>query len=462
MSETLSDLLADLTGQEAAFQRDVDGAASKLLASSGLGYSQLNELLLLLGYDRVSREFFQYLVDGRSGYEPGAAFKSLDEMRTGVDRFRQLAILRFGNVKFGFKHLSAPSTDLAAEIALFAPVEEREFDGRHDPLMPIEEIPADQTYLLGYLIKRQLGERLEKNPSDEEAKRLLAERERIVEIGKKNHIAYLASDHMDVYVATSMRERHEYQMVNRVVRDVFSASQLKDLKLRWFDPTQACCSDRIDKGLAEGLMLKRAACTLYLAQESDTLGKDSELACTLAQGKPVIAYIPSVPQADALRYVEDLLNSIAQGSPSSAERVLVLQQLRVFSPEAAWQDREVMDWVRDPDTMDLTVGKQRLAECIRLHYDRRADTLKKSHPLGIQMHLEPGVANGVLVARTIDECAELIKRILTRTLEFKITEESIDGERYLLLKEALTDSVFRVVTGDRFLTNAFWNFYLAE
>ena len=51
------------------------------------------------------------------------------------------------------------------------------------------------------------------------------------------------------------------------------------------------CEDRIDKGLSEALMLKRAKCTLFLAQESDTLGKDSELASTLAQGKPVIAYV---------------------------------------------------------------------------------------------------------------------------------------------------------------------------
>jgi hypothetical protein len=43
-------------------------------------------------------------------------------------------------------------------------------------------------------------------------------------------------------------------------------------------------------------MLRRASCTIYLAQESDTLGKDSELASTLAQGKPVVAYIPDVTE----------------------------------------------------------------------------------------------------------------------------------------------------------------------
>ncbi len=462
MSDTLRALLADLTGEEAPFDQDMENATQSVMERSGLGYSQLNELLLLLGYDRVSPVFFQFLIDGTAEYCPGAAFKSLDEMRKGVDRFRVLAILRFGNVKFGFKHLSAPSTDLAPELDLSAPEDPAKFSRRHDPLIPIDPIPGDKTYFLGYLIKRELDARLGQNPDDEPAKKQLEERQRVVEKGKRNHEAYLASDHMDVYVATSMRQRHEYQMTSRVVKEVFSSPKLKDLKLRWFDPTQAYCEDRIDKGLAEGLMLKRAACTLYLAQESDTLGKDSELATTLAQGKPVIAYIPSVAAEDSLAWVDRLLAIVAQGWPGSNEPELVLEQLRVFRPEAAWKDREVMDWVASPDQMDLAAAKHRLAEGVRMHYDTRAETLKQLHPLGIQVHLDTGVACGVLVARSTEQCADLIRRILTRTLEFKICEKSIDGRRYLLLKETTTDSVYRVVTGDRFLTNAFWNFYLGE
>jgi hypothetical protein len=112
--------------------------------------------------------------------------------------------------------------------------------------------------------------------------------------------------------------------------------------------------------------------------------------------------------------------------------------------------------------MHLGAAKRKLGEAIRAHYDKRADTLKTSHPLGIQVNLETGVATGVLVARTTAECADLIRRILTRTLEFQICEKMVGDSRYLLLREKTTDSVFRVVTGDRFLTNAFWNFYLAK
>ena len=89
-------------------------------------------------------------------------------------------------------------------------------------------------------------------------------------------------------------------------------------------------------------------------------------------------------------------------------------------------------------------------------------TLKQSHPLGIQVHLETGVANGVLVAHSTAQCAELIRRVLTKTLEFELCEKMIDENRYLLLKEKTSESVFRVVTGDRFLTNVFWNFYLPK
>lgn len=461
MTDTLSSILTDLTGQDCQVERRLDEATQKLFEGSGLGYSQLNELLLLLEYHRVSAGFFQFLVDGKAEYRAGAAFTALECLRKGVERFRKLAILRFGSVKFGFKFLAAPSTNLTEELAIIEPLDPEVFHQRHAPLVPVDPIPSEQTYYLGYLVKRQLDERIAVDPNDEQARRQLKEREDVVKKGKRNQKAYVASDYVDVYVATSMRERHEYQMIGRVVTEVFSSSELSDLKLRWFDPTQGYCEDRIDKSLSEGLMLKRATCTLYLAQESDTLGKDSELACTLAQGKPVVAYIPFIAESEAHAYVEDLLQMIAVGSPDSDERDLVLKQIRVFSPDASWRDPEVMRWIRDPRDMDLEAAKVRLGTFLREHYDSRAKTLKESHPLGIQMHLETGVANGVLVARSTNECAQLIRRILTRTLEFRIHEKIVDDNRYLLLKEAITDSVFRVVTGDEFLTNAFWDFYLA-
>ena len=290
--ERLRQLLEALTGQRPPHAQEFYDVAPHFPAG-GLGYSQLNELLLLLGYDRVTQTFFQFLVDGTLQYQPGAELGSIGALGAGIERVRQLSLLFFGNVKFGFKKLAHDADELAFYCESTQPLDTEVFKKRHQPIHPVDPIDAGETYYLGYVVQKEIENRLRSDPNDETAvaeSRALA---RVREKGIRNHGAYLISDHIDVYVATSMRRRHEYLEVAEFTDDVFKHAAIRDLKLRWFDPTQAYCSDRIDKGLAEALMLKRAKCTLYLAQESDTLGKDSELASTLAQGKPVIAYVPS-------------------------------------------------------------------------------------------------------------------------------------------------------------------------
>lgn len=81
------------------------------------------------------------------------------------------------------------------------------------------------------------------------------------------------------------------------------------------------------------------------------------------------------------------------------------------------------------------------------HYEKRAETLRESHPLGIQVNLDTGVANGVLVVRTVEHCAKLIRRIVTTTLQFRIEKKSIGEVEYHFLRETVSNSVFRVMTG---------------
>jgi hypothetical protein len=66
----------------------------------------------------------------------------------------------------------------------------------------------------------------------------------------------------------------------------------------------------------------------------------------------------------------------------------------------------------------------------------------------------------VLVVRSAHDCAELIFRIVTGTLEFRIKKELLNGVEYHFLRETISGSIFRVMTGDAMLMNSFWNFYL--
>ncbi|MCE9561161.1 MAG: hypothetical protein K8U57_03815 [Planctomycetes bacterium] len=316
-----------------------------------IGHSQLNELLLLVNKDRMERAFFDYFFAGSTTVGTLGAgvlkFQTLAMLRYGnfIHAYRTLA---------GIASVSALKADLAEWAAEPADLNAR-FMERSPKLVDIDLIPRERTSLVGYISAAEVvaeGERCAflrarlpaadavpgaTWPAFEEAvlaaagvserpalKVLLANYlkrstgatvaqfaahlESVAPVlegnatqlasvratAMRNQDIYLTWDHMDVYFATSMRKRWEFEDLFDFVNCLMANPALVALNLRHFDPTQAFTKDRVDKGLVESLMLKRAKCTVYSVQDTDTLGKDSELAATLAQGKPVIAYVPSI------------------------------------------------------------------------------------------------------------------------------------------------------------------------
>ncbi|MGA7731986.1 MAG: hypothetical protein WCD37_12040 [Chloroflexia bacterium] len=93
---------------------------------------------------------------------------------------------------------------------------------------------------------------------------------------------------LDVYVATSMRDRQDFRDMADRCEDIFGDSQLSDLHIRYFDPTMSAAMGHEDKGLIECLMVKCAKALVYCAGARDSYGKDAEAAMALSLGKPVI------------------------------------------------------------------------------------------------------------------------------------------------------------------------------
>lgn len=308
----------------------------------------------------------------------------------------------------------------------------------------------------------------------------------------KNTDIYLTWDYIDVYVATSMRNKWEFEEIYEFLEKVFNNDKLLPLKLRYFDPTQSFCGNPKGKGLVEGLMLKRADCTIYLAQESDTMGKDSELASTLAQGKPVIVYVPDPNPEEYARKIRDcplfyfktrflsldannrfddpVVQKMLQKYGNNFENIIqdfldTLGEYRQTQPYSLWfkKDLEFKETYTDFEKVCKILSE---VECY--HFDKRADTLRGKHPLAMQVELKTGVANGVLVVRNSEECAELLWNILTNDLEFDIEleeeEENAVGvkESYTILKEKISKSPYRVVAYQERLTNSFWNNFWRE
>ena len=111
---------------------------------------------------------------------------------------------------------------------------------------------------------------------------------------------------LDVYVATSMRNRQDFRNMANICEKIFSSDKLKELGLRYFDPTLSAAAGHEDKGLIECLMVKCAKVLVYCAGERESYGKDAEAAMALSLGKPVIFYCDQEQRSRFYREVHPL------------------------------------------------------------------------------------------------------------------------------------------------------------
>ena len=179
-----------------------------------------------------------------------------------------------------------------------------------------------------------------------------------------------------------------------------------------------------------------------------------------------IAFVPR-PE-DMEEFVRDARELHQRLYPEKAFGEVILELLKIYAPMAAWERDDVRRWAENPSS--LAEGSEELSgaaallfkEAAKL-YDRRAQTLAETHPLGLQVDLSTGVANGVLVVRTVAQCAELLRAVVLNEMAFELKpERPPGGGEFRVLREKISGCVYRVVTSDQLLTNSFWNFYLGE
>jgi hypothetical protein len=439
----MKQLIVRLTGQEKNGVKDsfIDKINDKEFWKGKMGASQLNEILLAKAYDTVTEDFFnEFFFEGNE--KTGGINKK--QFEQGIAKFEKVALLKYGNIKFGFKTLGRLNKEqLSIELQDLEPVDERIFSKRPKPLLSIDPIDPAETYYLGYLAAAEIakGNDIKKKSRMDKIRRL----------GEENLKVYLCSDEMDVYVATSMRDIEDFYFVGTAAKKLFEKAELKKLKLRYFDPTQSYCEERIEKGLVEGLMLRRAKCTVYCAQTNETLGKASELAVTLAQGKPVVVYAPKIKNENEVQYkklcrkVAKIYSELYGGGLDEYYRKKLIER----------HAKRLYEENQNLKNMKLKSLENMLVDYDDDLFEKNALILQEKHPLGIQVDLSTGVANGVLVVRTLTDCARVIKDIMTNRLTFDVRREL----GMTMLVENRTNCTYRLMVNDAMLTNSFWNFY---
>lgn len=522
-----------------------------------------NSLLVFYGIAPISPEFFNRYFSAR-------AFADLSAFRNAIERYQLDAIRLYSTLEQGFQSLA--QGDIAELLAPLNRVPIETYTARLDwkVIKPIaDDRLSDLGYISAAKVKKENDERqllhrelneladlIEKDgPSsietlsprrrrkidshlrkfkseflhgalsplfapDPDALRREAERigpksdeqvERMAQtqdIALRNLANYLASDYLDVYIATSMRTDADFLSVNNFVLDLFSRSEVAPLKLRYFNPTQSWVDDRIAKGLVEALMLKRASVTIYMAQKSDTFGKDSEASVTLGQGKPVIVYLPklSFPKrsidsevlfASSRAQLVDQLRSLPDFEADELDETVDIEAIvgRLLSHQLSqldetsfsdlllryWADfdlygeaidrikkdqerREYRDWLdrviarKTPLSAPSPSTRKRAVEILvatAIGFEKRARVFREIHPLALQVILSSGVLNGILVTRSIPQCAEILAKLIENNLELELV---IDDHNYRLVEKA-TRSTVRVISRHKLLQNAFGRLY---
>jgi hypothetical protein len=539
-----------------AGQRAVSTAAAESRLKSyalrvgggGIGRRQINDLLLLLGQNRIGAGFFETFFAAKT------CALSEPQLKTGLRVFRMWALLCYGNFRHAFQKWRKLEKDLITKCWATFGNHRSELEPKLSDTsrtVAINPIPADSTFATGVMAGNEVLKQFQNayalcqelriefdtkaatdaaieggliKDASENKPSILSDSQRAAAVtfwskeratqiaielskrledvvrirrqGEANTDEYLLAEKINVYVATSMRELWEFAETAEFLQQLFQKGHPVLTHVDYFDPTQSCLKSPVDKGLVEGLMLNRVHATLYMTQESDTLGKDSELASTLAQGKPVIAYVPRVVHADRHRknwrltaeeeatvtvwsqkfssrpimFFHRRLNSLlgsgvipsnefhnlcaANGLPDVGKLMDdFFVVVREFNPLFSMIDDEHSDFKRRHPWFDAFVRMFVFAEAV--NFDKRAGVLREYHPLGLQIEVATGTANRVLVVRSPQDCERLLEAMLLNDAEFTIVKESWGTA----LVEQISGCRFRVVTFNPVLTAAFWNFF---
>jgi hypothetical protein len=127
---------------------------AQILADDGrdIDHSQLNELLLLVNKDRMGKPMFQFVF--------GDACR-VSQLEAAVERYQKVAMLRYGNFVFAYRTLSRITDEdqFAAELGSLYVEGGRTggaYSARAQKLLEVENIPRDDTPLVGYLSATQI------------------------------------------------------------------------------------------------------------------------------------------------------------------------------------------------------------------------------------------------------------------------------------------------------------------
>lgn len=301
-------------------------------------------------------------------YSGRASISSIEHLRWGLYRLYVDALLFFGNVRTAYRVLRSMTFDELTDYYNKKCIDFDSPSGMvlRGPPLPLDQIPRDDRYLISEMacksfdplsagdvdmlnsleatFKKVMSARTSRTKSvsikdlisggvdkerqmefefsaaefiDETVDSIASLRKKYAthktrfdqarESALRNTEIYLSLvNDLDVYVATSMRSRDDFRNMASNCDTIFRSDLLREMNIRYFDPTLSAAPGHEDKGLIECLMVKCAKVLIYIRGEKESYGKDAEAAMALSLGKPVVFYCADETHARFYKEVHPL------------------------------------------------------------------------------------------------------------------------------------------------------------
>ena len=131
-----------------------------------------------------------------------------------------------------------------------------------------------------------------------------------------------------------------------------------------------------------------------------------------------------------------------------AERIILPQDRAAYR---TWLDKVIHEEKNEPLSESLRMQLISVLVARANRFEQRAKSFREDHPLALQIILSSGVLNGILVVRSVSQCAKVLDALIRNRLDLELVKD----DRNYRLVEVGTRSTIRVISRNTLLRNAF-------
>jgi len=421
---------------------------------------QLNQLLLLSLECGVSDDFFRYYwldvpphtydLTKLEDFDPAYAGKkfiiSLKHLRWGLTRIFIDGLLYFGNVKNAYNDLRAKSDKELREFFNARRIPTEIIKGRGNAL-GFRKIAKDDRHLISEMACKNFGE---KPLTVSLLKDFLLQS---YSEAKKNGIRSIKIRDLINRNFTTESESENLQMF------LFSAEDILEEMITSEDDIirkYGGIADRYSR--ARDAALKNTEYYLSLVNDLDvyvaTSMRTRQDFRNMADTCEKIFRDPRLGELN-LRYFDPTISAAEGHEDKGLIECLMVKCAKALVYSAG--DKE--SYGKDAEAaMALSLGKPVIFYC---DVEQRKKFYQDVHPLSRLINFSTGVAVGAIVTDKISDVVELLYRIFENRMEYYL-EHHRDKRGYFRLREKLTDSVVRIQTNNKLLSESFWSYYISS